>query len=411
MIHELTIPKLGLTMENAKIIEWRKTEEDWVEKKEIVYVLETEKLTYEVEADGAGFLHILVGLEIEVPVAAKVAYLAATKEEYRKITSQKSETAGAQTEPAATAPPSSVPSPAPSQSKERIKISPVARKIAEEKGIDLHALRGTGPDGMIQKDDVLKAAEQKEKLPAAPPSPKVEAVPGKRVKEKIPLAGMRKVISERMHSSLQQMAQLTAFGKIDMSETIRFRENLVAQEGKLGIRMTFTDIYVKVLSVLLKEMPLFNASIEEKQIVFWEDINIGVAVALENGLIVPVIHGAGEKTIAEIARKRQELVEKARSKSLLPDEVSGGTFTLSNFGSYGGETETAIVNPPEVALMGVGRIADEAVVINGQIVVRPMMSYSFTTDHRLIDGATSGSFRNRFKEILENPVILLTALR
>lgn len=416
MVHVLTLPKLGLTMESAKIVEWRKAEGDWIEKKQIVYVLETEKLTYEVEADGAGFLHILVGLEIEVPVAAKVGYLAATKEEYQEIAHQKLEKAppeGAQTGPAITPsqPAPSAQTPAPSPSRERIKISPVARKIAEEKGINLQTIRGTGPGGMIQKEDVLKAVEEKQKLPEAPPSPKVEVIHGKRIKEKTPLTGMRKAISDRMHLSLQQMAQMTAFGKVDMSETVKFREKLLAQEEKLGIRVTFTDIFVKVLSMILKEMPLFNASIEEKQIVFWEDINIGVAVALENGLIVPVIHGVGEKTIVEIAKKRQELVDKARSKSLLPDDVAGGTFTLSNFGSYGGDTETAIINPPEVALMGVGKITDEAVVINGQIVVRPMMNFSFTTDHRLIDGATSGNFRARFREILENPVILLTALR
>jgi pyruvate/2-oxoglutarate dehydrogenase complex dihydrolipoamide acyltransferase (E2) component len=243
-------------------------------------------------------------------------------------------------------------------------------------------------------------------MPAA-----AEVFHGKRVKEKVSLTGMRKAISERMHLSLQQMAQMTAFGKVDMSEAIKFRDSLLAHGEKLGIRITFTDIFVKVLSVVLKEMPLFNASLEEKQIIFWEDINIGVAVSLENGLIVPVIRGVGEKTILEIAKRRQELVDKARSKSLLPDDVTGGTFTLSNFGSYGGDTETAIINPPEVALMGVGKITDEAVVINGQIMIRPMMNFSFTTDHRLIDGATSGSFRGRFRELLESPAILLAALR
>ncbi|MFH1090606.1 MAG: E3 binding domain-containing protein, partial [Pseudomonadota bacterium] len=204
MAHELTLPKLGLTMECGKILQWHKAEGDWVDKGEITYTMETEKITYEVEADGSGLLHILVEIEVEVPVAALVGYLASTKEEYQELLSKPPEKvllAAAAEASAPTAAPAAQTAPAPP--KGRVKISPAARKMAEEKGLDITTITGTGPGGTIQKEDVLKALE-KPKPPAEAPKPPTGAVPLKRLQEKTPLRGVRKIISERMHASLQQ---------------------------------------------------------------------------------------------------------------------------------------------------------------------------------------------------------------
>jgi pyruvate/2-oxoglutarate dehydrogenase complex dihydrolipoamide acyltransferase (E2) component len=440
MLHPITMPKLGLTMESGIVTEWRKREGEWVEQGAPLLEVETEKITYEVEAEAAGFLHIMVATQIEVPVAAELGYLAATRESYDGLLAGRgggaggnggagaaaSGPAGPERTPAVAAapPPSSADgtaTPPPggglpiAPGGRRIQITPLARKMVQEMGLPLELIQGTGPGGAIRSRDVLATAGKRSPTPAAailPAQPAPAAPPGtggatKRVKEQVPLSGARRVIARRMQASLQQSAQLTAFGRIDMAELRRVRTGLVAEEERHGVRISYSDLFVRALAVVLKEMPVFNASIEGDQVIHWEDINIGLAVDVQDGLIVPVLHGADALSLLEIARRRKELVDKARRHALAPADIEGGTFTLTNFGSYGGDMETAILNPPEVAIMGVGVIQEEAVVIDGAIQIRPTIHFSFTTDHRLIDGATSGRFRMRFRELIERPELLL----
>jgi len=212
-----------------------------------------------------------------------------------------------------------------------------------------------------------------------------------------------------MHRSLSVSAQLTAMGEIDMSEIIRLRNNLVAQENSLGTRITYTDILVFAIARILKNHPKVNASIVGNEIKIWEDINMGVATALEDGLIVPVVQHADQKSLVEISKEIKTLVEKARENKLSSDEVTGGTFTLTNLGALGsGWTfETAIINQPESAILRVGAVTERAVVRDGQLVARPIMTYSLTYDHRVIDGAVAAKFISSFISALENPTLLL----
>jgi pyruvate/2-oxoglutarate dehydrogenase complex dihydrolipoamide acyltransferase (E2) component len=222
---------------------------------------------------------------------------------------------------------------------------------------------------------------------------------------------MRRAIGQRMMGSLQSTAQMTGFGKIDMGEAVAWREQLVASEKQLGVRITYTDLVLKACGCVLKELPDLNAYIDGDEVVSLADIHIGFAVSVEGGLLVPVIHHVDRLTLVEVAQRRIALIEKARTGTLLREEITGGSFTVSNFGSYGGDFETPILNAPQSALLGIGRIADEPAVRDKQVVVRPMMWMSLTFDHRLIDGAQAGRFRTRLRELLEQPTRLLAHLR
>ncbi|KPK21790.1 MAG: hypothetical protein AMJ70_06755, partial [Dehalococcoidia bacterium SG8_51_3] len=292
---------------------------------------------------------------------------------------------------------------------ERIRISPVARKLAEENAIDITQVAGTGPNGRIVREDIEKAIADKKTAPAPAAAAPAETTGERRAKQTIPLTGMRGTIAERMHQSLAVSAQLTAMGEIDMSEIVSLRNNLTAQENTIGTRVTYTDILVFAIARVLRDHPKVNASIVDKEIKVWEDINVGVATALENGLIVPVVKNANQKSIVDISKEIKLLVEKAKENKLSADEITGGTFTLTNLGALGsGWTfETAIINQPESAILRVGAITDRAVVREGQIVARPIMTYSLTYDHRVIDGAVAASFISSLVSALENPTLLL----
>lgn len=219
-----------------------------------------------------------------------------------------------------------------------------------------------------------------------------------------PLSPMRRAIARRMMQSLQSTAQMTGFGRIDMTDAVAWRAALVASHPEP--RITFTDIVVKACACLLREFPELNSYIDGDDVVAWSDVHVGVAVAIDGGLVVPVIRHVDRLALADIAAYRQALIERARTGRLTPADVDGGTFTVSNFGSYGGDFETAILNAPQSALLGIGRISEEPAVRNGQIVIRQMMMVSLTFDHRLIDGALAGRFRSRLREQLERPALM-----
>jgi len=225
------------------------------------------------------------------------------------------------------------------------------------------------------------------------------------VKSTIPLKGMRKAIAEHMHRSLSISAQLTVMGEIDMTEVVKIRETLVGKAEAIGARITYTDIFVLALAKLLKDNPIVNSSLIDNEIKLWENINIGVAVALEEGLIVPVVKDADRKSLAEINQTIKALAKKAREKKLIPSDASGGTFTITNLGALGGgyRFETPIINQPESAILGTGGITDRAVVRDGKIVIRPIMTYYFTYDHRTINGAVAAKFIADLTGLLEKP--------
>jgi len=400
MATEIKIPRVGMAVADATIIEWQFKEGDQVEERQIVVVIETEKVRTDVESPVSGFLHIMMNEGETAPAGQVIGMLAESKEALAKL--QKETPAAAETPKAEAAPAKEV---VPAAGEEgRVRISPVARKLAEEHAIDITQVAGTGPGGRIVREDIEKAIAVKEAAPAPP-----AAVGERRVKQTIPLTGMRGTIAQRMHHSLSVSAQLTTMGEIDMGEIVRLRNNLVAQESTLGTRITYTDILVFATARILRDHPKINASIIDKEIKVWEDINVGVATALEDGLIVPVVKHADRKSLVEISKEIKTLVEKARENKLSGDEISGGTFTLTNLGALGsGWTfETAIINQPESAILRVGAITDRAVVRDGQIVARPIMTYSLTYDHRVIDGAVAARFLTSLLSALESPTLLL----
>lgn len=404
------MPKLGMGIEKATLVEWKAKEGDWVEQGNVVLVIETEKIEWEVEAEASGFLHILIEEGQEAPMGAVVGVIAETKEELEALQKKSPEEilAAATPEKSLLAEVASVEPVAPLASKtreeEHIRISPVARKLAEEHMIDVMTIVGTGPGGRIVREDIEREIEAKKKAEVPP-----VVYQGKRVKFTIPLKGMRRTIAERMHHSLSISAQLTELGEIDMTEVVKLREVLLEQAEVIGAKITFTDVLVFAVAKALRDNPTINSSLIDNEIKVWEDINIGVAVALEEGLIVPVVKNADKKSLAEISQTTKTLVEKAREKKLMPDEVTGGTFTLTNLGALSGRWSfwTPIINPPESAILGTGTITERAVVRSGQIVIRPIMTYSLTYDHRIIDGAVAAKFMTSVIRLLENPGLLL----
>ena len=425
MAEYIAIPKLGMQMTEATLVEWKVSEGGRVEKGDVVLTIETEKTEWEVEAAASGLVHILMPAEETAPVARVVGMIVETDTELEKLrkeppgeiyTSEAGATAAQAEEKQKPAASVEAGAPVATEERKRVRISPVARKMAEEHMIDITTVTGTGPEGRIVREDIEKSIEAKEKgdVPVKAEVPATgEVYQGKRVKSTLPLKSMRKVIAEHMHRSLSISAQLTQMGEIDMTELKKLRATLVTQEETIGARITYTDILVLAAAKVLREFPIVNASLIENEIKLWEDINVGVAVALgggtDGGLIVPVVKNADKKSLVEINRELKVMVEKARSGKLMPDDVTGGTFTVTNLGAFGGGYGfgTPIINQPESAIIGTGPIVDRPVVREGQIVIRPIMTYSFTFDHRVIDGAPATMFILRLTEVLENPGLLL----
>jgi pyruvate dehydrogenase E2 component (dihydrolipoamide acetyltransferase) len=283
----------------------------------------------------------------------------------------------------------------------KVRISPVAKKMAEDKGLDVSSIQGTGPMGRIMKEDVLRAIEEKGK--------KKEPVPGalKQVKETIPIRGVRQVIFDRMHQSLQQSAQLTLTMEVNAAELGRFRKILVDSLKDKNIKISYNAILVKGIARALEEHPKMNASVIKDEIWLWESVNVGVAVDAEQGLIVPVVRDANKKDLVTIQKDIDDKVERAKSKKLVPDDLQGGTFTLTGLGFLDIEAFTPILNPPDVGILGVGKIIEKPVVENGQITVGQRMMLSLTFDHRIIDGADGARFLKTLKSYIETPYLMV----
>ncbi len=388
MGREVLMPKLGLTMRKGRIVEWKKKEGDFIKEGEVIAVGESEKLTFEIKAPIGGVLIKIYAPErSEVPVGAIIAYIGEPGE--------KPPEAPIAREIVTPTPPKPVeaPTPAPEvKPAERIRATPRARRLAEEKGLNLAEIKGTGPGGLITEEDVLREIERKEKY----------TLTGIRVKESIPLTPMREVIAKRMVESLQTMAQVTLTLEAIVDGLVTAREDLLRKLESLGLRVTYTDILVKVVAGLLREHPYLNATLEEDRIKILDEVNIGVAVAIDHGLIVPVVKNVDKKKFDDIVREIRDLVTRAREGTLTPDDVSGSTFTITNLGMFDIDAFTPIINPPEVAILGVGRIQRKPVAVGDEIKIANVMWLSLTFDHRVMDGHVAARFLQELAKTLND---------
>jgi pyruvate dehydrogenase E2 component (dihydrolipoamide acetyltransferase) len=403
---EIVMPKLGLTMTEGLIVEWRKKEGDPVTKGDILFVLETEKVTYEVEAPEDGTIgKILVKEQETVPVGAIVAYLLKPGESAAAITATPAAAPRAEAASPAPAAASAAAAAPAAPAGGRVKASPLARKVAREYGIDLAAVAGTGPGGRVLRQDVEKAkASGIQKPAAAAPAPAAPAAEEKLV----PFTGMRRTIAKKMLQSKVESAQTYMSNTVDASKLQQYREALLPfVEKKYGVRLTITDLMMKVTAAALREHPVVNTRWTDKGILYLPEVHMGMAMALDEGLIVPVIKSINAKSLGQIAVDRTALIKKGKTNSFLPDDIKGSTFTLSAMGMFGIEQFTAIINQPENAILGVAAIIDKPVVVKGQIVIRPMMNVNLSYDHRTIDGAEAGKFMQTLKAFIEDPVMIL----
>ena len=458
------MPSLGHTMEKGKVIEWLKQEGETLAKGEPMVVIETDKVVTEVEAPADGvLLRIVVGQDEERPIGVTLALLGAVGERLSDAEMQGLlgdepvavvSSAAAGVGAAVAAPPAAVRAPVatPPVSGERVKVSPVARKLAQERGLDLSTISGSGPGGRITKEDVVRAAE----APAAPGSGervKISPIarklaqehgldvslvtgtgPGGRITKDdvlrvvegsktappaegamepvtsmvvptiIPLTGIRGRVAERMYESWNTIPRVTEVMQVDMSATVAFREAMQGQwEQQFGVRISLNDLITKAVSVALRRHPRLNATMGEREVRVHDEVNIGVAVNLDEGLIVPVVRQVDQKDLGQISRASRDLAERARSGRLQLDDLSDGTFTITNLGTTGIDLFTPIINPPQVAILGVGMIQRRPVVVGDALAIRPSAYFCLVFDHRAVDGVPAARFLQELQQLLAKP--------
>lgn len=455
------MPKMGDTMEEGKILTWRKQEGERVERGEALAEIETEKTNIEAEAFASGTLRkILVPVGQTVPVGAPIALIGEPSEPLPDAATGapaqaaplpapdgQAEVAPQQTAPqpvaqpltaeghtrpeqpvaayaaaasngraAREAAPAEQPAERLTEHAGRVFISPIARRIAQEHHLEIGRIPGTGPSGRILREDVemlLARQEATARQPApaqlAPQPAPVPAVATGEEVEAVPLTAMRKAIARRLAQSMQTAPHFYVTMSIDTTRLAEFRAtvNGYAESLPQPLTISYNDLIVKGAALALARMPEINVSFDGENLLYKKRINVGVAVALERGLIVPVIRDADKRGLLEIAREARRLVEAARAGKLKPEEFSGGTFSVSNLGMVGVEEFTAIINPPESAILAVGAIAPTPVVVDGQVAVRERMKVTLSVDHRAIDGAQAARFLQELKRLLEQPMAMM----
>lgn len=441
MATKVIMPKLGMDMSEGVLVKWLKEDGVTVKKSEPIVVVMSKKITYEVEAPADGTLRHGAKPKDKRGIGDVIGFVAAPGEEIpeEELAALAAAAGAAAAAAAAAAAPAKERAPvAPAKAPEeralvpsspaarrlakelgvdisrvtpsgsrisendvrnyhkvlaQIDASPLARRMAEEESVDLTQLAGTGPGGRITEEDVLHVLEERKKAPK--PLPK-----------SIPFMGIREAIADQMCHSLQSMAQVTITAKADVTELKATREALGARWER---KVSYTDLLVRAVLVALKDHPKLGAKLEGDEIVMPTEWNIGVAVALEEGLIVPVIRNADQLTVLETSDKIKDLAQRARENALSVDEVTGATFTITNLGMYGVDAFTPIINPPEVAILGVGGMFEELALSGGQITVRNKMVLSLTIDHRIVDGAPGAAFLRTLVQLLEHPALIFAA--
>ena len=387
MAVQIVMPRLGDFMTEGIVARWAKGQGEAVVQGELVAEIESEKLNYELEATSDGILHHAVDEGATVGVDDVIGYLLAEAEEAPQPQQ------AAPTVAAARSPASAPQRRAPSRGAgDVVPSTPGARRLAASLGVDLSQVTPTGPRGRVVDADVRAYHEQQQpKAPPGMPEPsKIE-----------PLSGIRRSIAQNMRHSLNQTAQLSYFLEVDVTEAQRMRREAARESG---VSINMASVLIKACAESLKRVPALNSILVDSNVMYFDEVNMGVAVALDDGLIVPVLKDVQDKSIAEIAEGVQQLSEKARTGHLSSSEISGGTFTISVLGVVDGFTP--ILNPPQNALLGVGRSVQKPVVRGGEIVVREMMTLSLTGDHQVIDGAIAARFFRRLQQLVERPAAL-----
>jgi pyruvate dehydrogenase E2 component (dihydrolipoamide acetyltransferase) len=432
MTTEVVLPRLGLTQDDGTIVRWFKAEGSGVTKGEPLFELMTDKATLEVEAPASGvLLRILVAEGSTVPVATPIALIGEAGEAVSAAPpargaptaagvpagtgdGQARAAAGPVAGPTARGSVGAAPA---ADGSGRVKISPRARALAEMHDVDVRTLAGTGPGGRIVEHDVQAAvASRTAAAPvssAAPPPLPAQAggAPAPPSAAPFPPAAasrMRAIIAKRMMESLHSTAQLTLTTDVDMDETVELRGEIGPElERREGVHVSYTDLIVRAAAVALHEHPGINARWDGEAVRRVGEIHVGVAVALDEGLVVPVVRRADQLTLAQISAAIRDLSERARTNRLKPEEMQGSTFTVTNLGMYDVDAFTPVLNPPEAAILGVGRLHRKPVAVGDRVEIRATMVLSLTFDHRVVDGAPAAKFLQRVKNILEHPYLLL----
>jgi 2-oxoglutarate dehydrogenase E2 component (dihydrolipoamide succinyltransferase) len=415
----IKVPPLGESIVEATVSRWLKKEGDAVAPGDTIVELETDKITVEVPAMSGGVLTKRAHNEGDV---VKVDDLLAEIDESGKAASAPAAAPAAPAAPAAKAEaPKAAPapeaakpvaSPAPSAPSAEVRASPAAQRVAADKGVDLGSVQGTGRGGVVSKPDVIEAADKQSK-PAAPPAaaPAAPAAQrpsqqGRETREK--LTTRRKRIAEHLLESQHATAHLTTFNEIDMSAVIALRERIKERiEKQHGVKLSFMPFFVKAAVQALKAYPTVNAQMDGDSIVYKNYVNMGIAVASDAGLVVPNVKDADQKGMLEISRDIVALAKKARDGKLAMDDLTGGSFTITNGGVFGSLVSTPIINYPQVGILGLHKTQDRPVAINGKVEIRPMMYIALSYDHRIIDGQQAVLFLVRVKELMEDPATML----
>jgi len=410
MATKVHMEALSPTMEEGRLLKWLKQEGDPVQEGDVLAEVETDKATMELVARGSGVLRARLLEEGQTaPVGAVIAVIAAPDEDISALLPEGARSAAA----AATAPgeasarvlPAAEGAPAtPGASggeapDGRLKASPLARRLAAEAGVELAAVRGSGPGGRIVKRDIeaaLRAAPAAARSAAAPPP-----------YEEVPLSQMRKTIARRLTQSLGPVPHFFLTVEVDMGRALALKDELNRRFADEGARVSVNDVLLKAVASALRRHPEINASWTETGIRRYRAVHLGVAVAVEDGLLTPVLRDADRKGILDISREVRELAARARERKLAPEEYTGSTFSVSNLGMFGIEEFTAVINPPEAAILAVGQVMEKPVAVDGQVVVRPRMRLTLSCDHRVIDGATGARFLATLKAMLEEPLGML----
>ena len=419
---DMIMPQMGESIAEGTIVKWRKNVGDPVDKDEIILEISTDKVDSEIPASAAGTLVEILAEEGDtVEVGVPIARIETAAEEKESGSEDKPEPAQEPAPEKKTPKPQERHAAASSREKSKTFLSPVVKKIAREHGIafqELDSLQGSGAKGRITKQDMLDYIDEKETAPkAGQPAPAASERPQRPVErpvaaktlesdehaDVVEMDHVRKRIADHMVMSKQTAPHVTSVAEADLTAIVRYREGVKKQfEEKEGSKLSFTSFFVYAAAQALKEFPLINSSVDKSKIIKKKNIHIGIAVGMDQGLIVPVIRNADQLNLVGLAKRITDLADRARTKKLNPDDVQGGTFSITNIGTFGNLFGTPIINQPQVAILGTGAIKKRPVVVDDMIAIRSMMYISLTYDHRLIDGLYGGSFLQRIVQILEN---------
>jgi 2-oxoglutarate dehydrogenase E2 component (dihydrolipoamide succinyltransferase) len=422
MATDVKVPALGESITEGTLAQWLKKPGDAVAADEPIASLETDKVTVEVPAPVAGVLTETVAKEGEtVEVGAVIARIDESGKAAAAPAEKAVETTAATTPPGAETPAPRGEAP---DGDQITTLSPAVRRAVLEHHVDPTSIKGTGKDGRITKDDVLAAATAKEtspaQAPASPPPPPASTTPapawapaaaGERREERVKMSRLRQTVAKRLKEAQNTAAMLTTFNDVDMSAVMDARNRYKDLfEKKHGIRLGFMSFFVKAVALALRDVPAVNGSIEGDEIVYHDYLDVSIAVSAPKGLVVPVVRNAQAMSFAEIEKTIAEYGKKAKDGTLTLEEMQGGTFTISNGGVFGSLLSTPILNPPQSGVLGMHRIEERPVAIDGQVVIRPMMYLALSYDHRLVDGREAVTFLVRVKEAIEDPTRLLIDL-